>query len=109
MKQIYNTNGLPTKIIERVGESDNKLVLFFTDKSFIILQGVYYGDIDIKVMDNSFSLIPTKSNLFELSEIGVISTEEFHKLNKQYTNDDIKQKEQKEYKQYKKLKIKYEK
>ena len=89
MKQILIKEELINKTIKTTGYSDNMFVVFFTDETYSIFRGCGWDSTDVELMDNEYSLNPTRYNLLELKEIGIISKDEYIKLANKF---DVKQK-----------------
>ncbi len=76
MKQLEEKEELSGKTILRIAYTENKFFLFFTDNSFCVIQGLYWGDDpDVEILSSAYSFEPHSQNYRELRDIGMITNE----------------------------------
>jgi len=108
-KQITDEESLIGKTIQRVASGDDKMFLFFNDNTFVVFRHGGYEISYVEIMDDTYNIEPTKYNLYELREIGILSEEEYQILCEENRKNEAIVKEQKERELFIQLKEKFAK
>ena len=107
MKQLLKDKQLIGKTIQRTGYADGHYALFFDDDTYAVWRGCGWEGNDVELMDESYSLVPTISNAYELRDMGVISQDEYNEIHINYEANQEIRREQIELEEYNRLKQKF--
>lgn len=108
MKQITTYDKLIGKTIDRHSYDDNQFFLFFTDNTFCIFKGTYFGECSVDLEEDIYNTEPQLWNYKDLFKLGFISEDEFNSWEKLKNGKEAKALELRERTLLKHLKSKYE-
>ena len=107
MKQLTESSELIGKTITRIGQYEKIVALFYEGNEYAIFTYDSFSE-GVYLMFESYSLIPTQYNCYELKQLGVIDEAEYMKLLEGYQEKRKLDAEKREIEQYQMLKKKYE-